>query len=71
MAKKKEDEIVSFSTTLHRSTKEVMERFCKRRGRRLNHFVEEAILERLEDEMDKEIIESRELEEVVAWKAHG
>jgi hypothetical protein len=69
MAKKKE--IVSFSTTLRRSTKEVMERFCKRRGLKLNHFVEEAILERLEDEMDKEIIESRELEEVVEWKVHG
>jgi hypothetical protein len=31
-------------------------------------LIERAILELLEDEMDKEIIEQRELEEVVEWK---
>jgi predicted transcriptional regulator len=68
---KKSQEIVSFSTTLRRETKELLERFCKNRGVRMNHLVEQAILEHLEDEMDKEVIEARELEEVVEWKKHG
>ncbi len=71
MAKAKAREQVSFSTTLSRATKEVLERFCRKRGLRMNHFVEEAILERLEDEMDREIIDARELEEIVEWKANG
>ena len=61
-------EMVSFSTTLSKPTKELLERFCSKRGLRMNHLVERAILELLEDEMDKEIIEERELEETVEWK---
>lgn len=61
-------EIVNFSTTLTKSTKDLLERFCKKRGLRMNHLVERAIVELLEDEMDKEIIEERELEETVEWK---
>jgi hypothetical protein len=61
-------EMVNFSTTLTKPTKELLERFCKNRGLRMNHLVERAILELLEDEMDKEIIEKRELEENVEWK---
>ena len=61
-------DVVSFSTTLTRATKELLERFCKRRVLRMNHFVERAILDSLEDEMDREIIEQRDLEDTVAWK---
>jgi len=61
-------EIISFSTTLTKPTKKLLERFCKKRGMRMNHLVERAIIELLEDEMDKEIIEQRELEETVEWK---
>jgi hypothetical protein len=61
-------EMVNFSTTLTKPTKELLERFCKKRGLRMNHLVERAIIELLEDEMDKEIIEERELEETVEWK---
>lgn len=64
-------EIVNFSTTLTKPTKDLIERFCKKRGLRMNHLIERAILELLEDEMDKEIIEERELEETVEWKKHG
>ncbi len=64
-------QIVNFSTTLRKETKDLLDRFCKNRGLRMNHLVEQAILEYLEDEMDKEIIESRELEEVVPWQKHG
>ena len=59
---------VSFSTTLSKPTKDLLERFCKARGLRMNHLVERAILELLEDEMDCEIIAERELEETVDWK---
>lgn len=60
--------MLSFSTTLSKPTKELLERFCNKHGLRMNHLVERAILELLEDEMDKEIIEERELEETVEWK---
>lgn len=63
--------IVNFSTTLSKETKELLERFCKARGHRMNHVVEKAIVELIEDEMDKAIIEDRELEELVEWKNHG
>ncbi|MBK6846394.1 MAG: hypothetical protein IPG96_02165 [Proteobacteria bacterium] len=63
--------VVSFSTTMSKDTKELLERFCKQRGLRMNHLVEQAILEHLEDEMDRELIESRELEPLVEWKRHG
>ncbi len=67
----KSNEIVNFSTTISRDSKELLERFCKARGLRMNHIVEKAILEYLEDEMDKVLIEERELEETVEWKKHG
>jgi hypothetical protein len=67
----KTEKTVSFSTTMRKSTKDLLDRFCKKRGLRMNHLVEQAILEYLEDEMDKEVIEARELEETVEWKAHG
>ena len=57
-----------FSTTINSETKSLLERYCKARGIKMNHFVESAIMEKLEDEMDSEIIESRELEETVEWK---
>ncbi|MBN1113979.1 MAG: hypothetical protein JXA66_01425 [Oligoflexia bacterium] len=59
---------VNFSTTLSKETRELLDRFCKRRGIKLNHFVEKAIIAALEDEMDIELIEERELEETVEWK---
>ena len=67
----KEKEIVNFSTTLSKETKELLERFCKARGHRMNHVVEKAIVELIEDEMDRVIIEDRELEDLVEWKKHG
>lgn len=64
----KKMETVNFSTTLTKPTKDLLERFCHKRGLRMNHLVEKAILELLEDEMDREIIDERELEETVEWK---
>ena len=62
---------VPYSTRLTEETRKLLEKFCKERGIRQNHFVEQAILEKLEDEMDCEIIASRELEELVPWKRTG
>ncbi len=67
----KTNEIVNFSTTISKETKELLERFCRARGLRMNHIVEKAILEYVEDEMDKVLIEERELEEMIEWKKHG
>ena len=60
--------IVNFSSTLTQATKDLLDRYCKKRGIRMNHFIEEAILEKLEDEMDAELIGQREFEENVPWK---
>ena len=57
-----------FSTTLTAETKHLLERFCRRRGLRQDHFVEEAILEKLEDEMDVALIGLREFEDLVPWE---
>ena len=63
--------IAPFSTTLRQSTKELLERFSKKRGAKINHIVEQALLEFIEDEMDKEVIDARELEETITWKKHA
>jgi hypothetical protein len=68
---RKVEPIVNFSTTVRKSTKVLVERYCKKHGIRINHLVEQALMEYLEDAMDREIIESRELEETVEWKKHG
>lgn len=67
MNKKNNIKQVAFSTTLSTETKKILERFCKKKGVKINHFVEKAILEALEDEMDRAIIEERELEDTIEW----
>ena len=66
--KSQKNDTVAFSTSLTRETKNLLERFSKARGIKINHLVEEAILEYLEDEMDNAIIADREWEETVKWK---
>lgn len=51
---------VPFSTSLSAEAKEAVTLFCKRRGLKINHFIEELIWERLEDEMDAEIARTGE-----------
>lgn len=62
---------VSFSTTLSASTKKLLERYCKQRGLKMGHLVDEAILEKLEDAMDLELIAGREREELIPWRKHS
>ncbi len=61
-------EQVPFSTTMSSKTKKLLERFCKARGIKMNHFVEQAVLEKLEDEMDSELVRSREFEATKSWE---
>ena len=64
-------EQMPFSTTLNKKTIEVLERFCKTRGLKVNYVVATALTHFLEDEMDKVIIARRADEEFIPWKKHG
>lgn len=61
-------ENVSLSTTLSKQTKKLLDSYCKERGIKISFFIEAAILEKLEDEMDVVIARERSGEERVPWK---
>jgi len=48
-------EVANLSTTLTRQCREALTIFCRRRGLKINHFLEQIIWDRLEDEMDAEV----------------
>ncbi len=56
------------SIDLTEDTKSLLENFCKKKEIDINDLVENAILEHIEDEMDRSIITTREHEEFVEWK---
>lgn len=64
----------TLSTILDAAVKEAAVQFCKRRGLKLRSFVEQAVIEQLEDEIDLEAYHARHsedtipLEEVVAGR---
>lgn len=64
-------EQIPFSTTLNKKTVKILEQFCKARGLKINHAVDTALINFLEDEMDKIIIAQRQDEEVIEWKKNG
>ena len=53
------------STTVSAQLKEALTKFCRRRGFKINHFIEEAILEHLEDEEDLATYEVRRHEKKI------
>ena len=59
---------VALSIDLKEDTKNLLETFCKEKGINISDLVEEAILEHIEDEMDRLIITTRENEECIEWK---
>ena len=59
---------VAISIDLKEDTKNLLETFCKEKGINISDLVEEAILEHIEDEMDRLIITTREHEECIEWK---
>lgn len=56
---------IPFSTTIHPELKKAANLFCKKRGLKLQHLVEEALLDYLEDEMDLEACRERMNEESI------
>ena len=69
--KTKKPKTVVFSTHLTKETKDLLENFSKARGIKINHLVEDATLEYIEDEMDKIVIKERESEETIKWKRNS
>jgi antitoxin component of RelBE/YafQ-DinJ toxin-antitoxin module len=55
--------IATLSTAIDAQVKEALTAFCKRRGLKIQHIVEQAILEQLEDEIDLEAYHQRRNEE--------
>lgn len=53
------------STVIDSRVKTAASQFCKRRGLKLRHLVEEALVERLEDEIDLEAYYRRRSEETI------
>ena len=58
--------VLSFSTTISPSIKKVLMLYCKQRGIKIRHFIEQAIIEKLEDEMDVQAYELRKNEENIS-----
>lgn len=53
----------TLSTIIEPSVKQALNRYCKRKGLKLRYVVEEALIERLEDEIDLEAFRRRRNEE--------
>ncbi len=51
-----------FSTTLDKKVSDAMKSLCKQRGLKVSSFVEDAIVEKLEDEYDLQIYHARKHE---------
>ena len=56
-------ETATLSTIIDAKVKEAITRYCKERGIKLRFLVEEALIERLEDEIDLEAFHARRNEE--------
>ena len=59
-------ETATLSTVIDARVKEAITDFCKRRGIKLRYMIEEALIERLEDEADLEAYRARRHEETVS-----
>ncbi|HSA59336.1 MAG TPA: DUF6290 family protein [bacterium] len=58
-------ETVTLSTDIDAQVKKAAVEFCRRRGLKLRHLVEQALIEQIEDEMDLEAYRQRKSEETV------
>lgn len=56
------------STIISKPIKDAVTVFCKKNGLKLKNFIEEALLERLEEQMDIEDIKSRKKEPTVSFE---
>ncbi len=55
----------TLSTVIDSRVKKAVTAFCKRRGLKLRHLVEQALIEQMEDEMDMETYLERRDEDTV------
>lgn len=60
--------MTSLSTTMSSETKKLLEKYCKSRGLKMSYFIEQAVIEKLEDDMDSQIVQERANEPTVSWK---
>lgn len=58
--------LVTLSTNLDIQIKEALIKLCKKKGLKIQHFIESAIIEKLEDEVDLEAYQKRKNEETVS-----
>jgi antitoxin component of RelBE/YafQ-DinJ toxin-antitoxin module len=58
---------VTLSTNIDAQIKEALSSFCKKKGLKIQHFVEKAILEQLEDAIDLEAYYERKDEETISF----
>ncbi len=59
----------SLSTAIDAELREALTRYCKRRGLKIRHVVEQGLLEQLEDEIDRQAWLERRDEPRVALEA--
>jgi len=57
--------VATLSTIIDAQVKEAVTEFCKRRGLKLRHLVEQALVEQLEDAIDLESYRERRDEETI------
>lgn len=60
------DKLANISTQISEKAKKALALFCKKRGIKINRFVEDAIIEKLEDEVDLAEYELRKNEERIS-----
>lgn len=58
----------TMTVTIDFKTKKALTEYCKKHGKKIQHVVEEAILQTIEDEIDLEAIQLREKEDVVSFE---
>jgi len=59
--------VVTLSTNIDSKLKKALNDFCKKKGLKIQHFVEKAIIEQLEDEVDLEAYYKRKHEETISF----
>lgn len=59
------EKTVTLSTIISSDIKRAAVSFCKRKGLKLRYFIEEALIDQLEDEIDIETFRRRRNEEII------
>ena len=65
---KTSNKTTQFSTAISLEAKRALTLFCKKRGLKINHLLEEMIWDRLEEEMDAELAATGDRSDLVALK---